>query len=407
MYFGEYKRGNRRHEVKEISNQLLVELKEHILPFWIGLQDHEIGGHFGSVDFDLNVDRCAPKGGIAAARYLWTFASAYRILGDETYLQCAKQSYNFFVKKILDPIETGVLWMVDYLGNVLDGRKHIYAQAFGIYALSEYYRVTHDPEALKYAVELYGIIETKGYNILNNAYKEEFTREWEETTNEMLSENGIIAPITYNTHLHILEAYTNLYRVWPDEVLKTRIENLIQVFYTKIYNPLTGHFKVFFNEQWEELIDIISYGHDIEASWLIDEALKVININEEKYVKWVVNIAEKIQKTALQPDGSLINECEKGVNDFTKIWWVHSEAIIGFYNAYEHTKNEKFIESISSIWNFTKEHIIDKRTNGEWYYSLDPNNKPNKRDVVEPWKCPYHNSRFCLEIIERIERISK
>lgn len=390
--------------MKEIKSQVQKELQNHILPFWLNLQDKEYGGHYGLVDYDLKTNKEAPKGGIAAARFLWTFSSAYRVLGQEAYLQCAKQAYRFFVDTMIDSIDLGVFWMVDYKGNVLDGRKHIYAQAFGVYALSEYYRVTKDPEALEQAIKLYNLVEVKGYNAFNNAYKEEFTRQWVETNNEMLSENGILAQITYNTHLHILEAYTNLYKVWEDPRLKGRIENLIQLFYNKIYNPITGYFKVFFNDQWEEMIDLLSYGHDIEASWLIDEALKVMNIKDKKYEQWIVNVAKNIQKTALMSNGSLINECEKGVNDCTKIWWVHAEAIIGFYNAYEHTKDKSLLDSLKKVWEYTQQHLIDKRPDGEWYYCLDQEDIPINKNIVEPWKCSYHNARFCLEIIERIER---
>ncbi len=392
--------------MKQVRDEIYKELKNHILPFWLNLQDHENGGHYGAMHYDLAVDKEAPKGGIAAARYLWTFSSAYRILSDEVYLKCAKQAYHFFVDKMIDPIDKGVLWMVDYQGNILDGRKHIYAQAFGIYALSEYYRGVKDPNALKKAIELYEIIETKGFDPSNNAYREEFNQQWEPTNNEMLSENGVIAHITYNTHLHILEAYTNLYRIWPNDTLKARIENLIAIFYVKIYNPATGYFKVFFDQQWEELIDLISYGHDIEASWLIDEALKVLNESKGEKLEWVVEIAKNIQKNALLLDGSMINERENGKEDDTKIWWVHAEALMGFYNAYEHVKDESLLDSTKKVWHFIKNHLIDKRSNGEWYYALNSANEPIVRDIVEPWKCPYHNSRFCLEIIERMERMA-
>ncbi|MBC7958626.1 MAG: AGE family epimerase/isomerase [Vallitaleaceae bacterium] len=390
--------------MQTIIHEFQKELEEHILPFWLNLQDQEFGVHYGSVNYNLVVDKKAPKGGIAVARYLWTFSSAYRVLGDETYLKCAKQAYDFYIKFVLDPEGSGALWLVDYQGKVLDDRKHIYAQAFGIYALSEYYRATQDEEALKHALKLYNIIESIGFNTGNNAYKEEFTRQWVEASNEMLSENGVMAQITYNTHLHILEAYTNLYRVWPDKGLRGRIENLLELFYQKIYNPITGYFKVFFNDRWEEIIDLKSFGHDIEASWLLDEALKVLGNTEEKYQKWILEIAKNIQQSALKSDGSLVNECEKGVNDDTKIWWVHCEAIIGFYNAYEHTLDETFLESIKKVWKFVKVHLIDSRQGGEWLYSVDPQDKPIVREIVEPWKCPYHNSRFCLEIIERVGR---
>lgn len=386
----------------KLKQEVLKELTERILPFWINLKDEENGGFYGLVNYDLEIDKKADKGVIAAARFLWSFSAAYQATGQEEYLESANHAYKFLINKALDSEHKGLYWLLDYKGNPIDARKHIYVQSFGIYAISEYYKITKDSEALKIALDLYRLIEDKGFDSDINAYKEEFDRRWNETSNEMLSENGVIADITMNTHLHILEAYTNLYNVWPDKELKRRLENLIYIFYEKLYDKETGFLKVFLNKKWDSIIDLKSFGHDIEASWLIDDAVKTIEFKEEKINKMIVDIAYNIAKYALQQDGSLINEEDKGVIDYRRIWWVQAEAVVGFLNAYERTEDEMFKYVVKRLWNYIKENIIDKRQGGEWYWSIEADGKPTQRDIVEPWKASYHNTRFCLEIIKRL-----
>lgn len=384
-----------------LKNEIQEELVGHIMPFWLQLRDEENGGFYGSVSFDLALDKKAEKGGIATARHLWSYSSAYRVMKNPKYLECADHAYDFFVEHILDNTFGGVQWMVDYKGDLIDGRKHVYAQAFGIYGLSEYYRITGKTEALDIAKSLFEWIEDVGFDKEKNVYKEEFSREFVETDNEMLSENGVVAEATTNTQLHVLEAYTNLYRIWPDQRVKTALENLVTIFTQRIYKEDSAFLKVFYTRDYEEIIDMQSYGHDIEASWLIDEALDVLGISSGYAKEVVMKIAENIKKNALADDGSLLNECEKGRVNSERIWWVQAEAMVGFYNAYEETGNEVYLELVNGLWAFTKQHIIDKRDGGEWYWYLEPSLVPATDRICEPWKTPYHNVRFCLEMIER------
>jgi len=229
----------------EICKEIELEFKNHIMPFWMKLMDKENGGFYGTVDFNLNVHKKAEKGGIYIARLLWTFSAAYRVLKNEEYLEHADHLYRFLKDKIYDYESLGLFWSVDYQGHPKDTRKHIYAQAFGVYALSEYFRATKCQEALNLALEIYEIIESKGFSHYTNAYMEEFDRQWNPVSNEMLSENGVIADITMNTHIHILEAYTNLYKAWPDPILKTKIKNLMDIHFHKIYDKQTKYLKVF------------------------------------------------------------------------------------------------------------------------------------------------------------------
>lgn len=389
-------------KLQKMKEEIREELVGHILPFWMKLKDEENGGFYGLVHYDLSVDKLADKGAILAARLLWSFSAAYRVTGNSEYLDYAHHAYRFLIDKIYDHEYGGLYWMVDYRGRPVDDRKHVYSQSFGIYALSEYYIVTGAQEALDYAVRLYRLIETKGFHHERNAYKEEFSRHWKVVPNEKLSENGLLAEITTNTHLHILEAYTNLYRVWPEEEVKDRLINLLGIFYHRIFQKETKFLKVFFDKDWNSLTDLKSYGHDIEASWLMDDALKVLHLEKEEYKQMVIDIAYNISDHAVLQDGSLANEKEGDRTDVTRVWWVQAEAAVGFLNAYERTKDEKFLVLTKNLWEYIKNHLIDQRQNGEWFWSVEADGKPEQRPVVDPWKCPYHNSRFCLQVMERV-----
>ncbi|GAA4057026.1 AGE family epimerase/isomerase [Amphibacillus indicireducens] len=387
-----------------LREEMERELTERILPFWMKLKDEKHGGLYGRVDFDLNVDQNADKGGIVTTRFLWTFSAAYRVTKDKQYLEMADHMYQFLIDKLIDHDHKGIYWLLDYQGQPKDTRKHIYAQSFAVYALSEYYRVTKKQEVIDLALEIYELMETVGFDQASQAYKEEFNREWEEVPNEMLSENGVIAEITMNTHIHILEAYTNLYKAYPTPELKARLEALLQVHYEKVYQNDTHFLGVFFDKQWNSIIDLKSFGHDIEAAWLMDDTIRTLGIENEPYRQMIIDISYNISDYAIQPDGSLINEEENGELDYTRVWWVQAEAIVGFYNAYQRTGDQVFLDRINGLWEYIKQSIHDPRPGGEWYWSIEPDGTPTERDLVEPWKASYHNARMALELIERMDK---
>lgn len=329
--------------VYELRKKAEEELLNHIAHFWLKLIDNENGGFYGEVSYDLKINKESVKGGIQTSRILWFFSAAYCATKNEEYKKAATHIYEFLRDKLFDKEFNGVYWMLDYKGNPSDTRKHIYCQAFAIYALSEYYKATADKEALDLAINLFSLIESKGFNKKNSAYLEEFDREWNITPNEMLSENGVIAEITTNTHLHVLEGYTTLYEVTKDSRVGERLKELIYTFYNKIYDKEEHYLKIFFDNKWNTIIDVKSYGHDIEASWLIDDAYKLLGLKDENIEKMIVDIAYKI-KEQIQEDGSLINEAENGVKDFTRVWWVQVEAMIGYLNAYERTHDESLLK---------------------------------------------------------------
>ena len=381
----------------EIKEQL-----DRIMSFWVNMKDEINGGFFCRMDFNLKVDRFADKSGVATARNLWSFSRAYTITNNKKHLECANHAYAFLIRNFIDREYGGAYWQVDNEGSVVDDRKHIYLQAFCIYALSEYYKATGNGKALQVAMKLMEIVEDKGWNPEKNCYKEEFLRDWVEVDNELLSENGIVASITTNTHLHLLEAYTSLYKAVPTGLVRKRLQRLIDIFYDQIYLQDEKRQMIFFDGDWNEIIDLQSYGHDIEASWLIDKALKALSNKDKKYYEMVIGLAEQPLKTAIMPDGSMINECEDGSTDDTRLWWVQAEAAVGFYNAWQKTRDEKFLTAFENIWKYIAAKIVDHRSGGEWLHGRDPIGDVLKRDVVELWKASYHNGRCCFELYERI-----
>lgn len=384
-----------------LAHEVRRELSDRIIPFWKRLRDDEHGGYYGYMDFDLKVDKEFEKGCILNSRILWFFANAYMTLKDKSLLAEAAHAYSFMREYCEDKEYGGVFWSVTYDGLPLDTTKHIYNQAFAIYALSSYYAASNDSSALDFAMSLFEKIETIGTD--SYGYLESFNRKWELEDNDKLSENGLLADKTMNTLLHVLEAYTELYRVNKDERVKKALIKILDAFRNQVFNEETHRLEVFFDEKMNTISDLYSYGHDIEASWLLDRAATVL---ADEKIKADTNaytneLVAEVYKEALS-DGAMNNECFKGVVDTTRVWWVQAEAMVGFYNCYEKTGITEYKDITEKLWIYIKEHIIDKRQGSEWFWDLDKDNNPvSRKPIVEPWKCPYHNGRMCMEIIRR------
>ena len=385
---------------------MINEIKEHlvngIIPFWKSVRDDEFGGYYGYMDYNLGLDKKAVKGCILNSRITWFFSKAYKVLGDESLLAEAAHSYEFMKKYCVDKESGGVFWSVKYDGTPEDTTKHTYNQAFSIYALSAYYDATGDKESIQLASDIYDIIESKCTDA--EGYLEAFDRKFEPEANDKLSENGVIADKTMNTLLHVFEAYTEFYRVTGREDVKKRLEWILDIIADKIYNPVLERQEVFFDAHYNSLIDLHSYGHDIETAWLLDYGTEVLG--EEAYTKKTGEITRALTKQIYETafDGhSLSNECEKGIVDTDRVWWVQAEGVIGFLNGYQHdTSKKEYLEASKSIWEYIKEYVIDKRIGSEWFWLVDKDGKPYEdRPIIEPWKCPYHNGRMCLEVIRR------
>lgn len=392
-------------DVRILKTEMQDELVNDILPFWMNkMVDHVNGGFYGRITGEEKLMPEAEKGAILNARILWTFSAAYRLLHKPEYLETATRAKRYLIDHFYDKEFGGVYWSLDYKGQPLDTKKQIYALGFAIYGLSEYHRATGDQEALDYAIRLFESIEEHSFDTKKNGYCEALTREWGEMADMRLSDKDANERKTMNTHLHILEPYTNLYRVWKDARLEKQLRNLIELFTTKILNIRTGHLELFFNDDWVSKYRIVSYGHDIEASWLIHEAALVLG--DAGVLEKVEPLVEYIAAAAdegLTPDGAMVYETftDKKKTDMEKHWWVQAENVVGHVNLYQYFDDEVALRKAFQAWAFIKEHLID-RTNGEWHWSLLPDGSVNRKDDKAGfWKCPYHNGRMCMEIMER------
>ena len=386
-----------------------TEIKEHLvndlIPFWQGLKDEENGGFYGYLSYDLKLDKKAVKGCILNSRILWFFSNAYMVLGDPSLLESAAYAYQFLKEHCVDDEFGGVFWSLTYDGKPEDTTKHTYNQAFSIYALASYYDASKNPEALEIAWKLYDLVESKCKD--EYGYLEAFTRSFEPEENDKLSENGLIAEKTMNTLLHVFEAYTELYRVTKEEKVAKQIRFMMDIIKDKVFNKEIGRQEVFFDRTWNTLIDLYSYGHDIETAWLVDRGLEVLD--DEAYTNMLSPITKIITENIYNRayiDHSLVNESENGVVDTTRVWWVQAEAVVGFLNGYQKQGDKKFLDASVDIWNYIKKYFIDKRNGSEWFWSVKEDHTPDEKPIVEPWKCPYHNGRMCFEVLRRMKDAS-
>lgn len=393
--------------IKTIKSEMKKEFENHVIPFWKGMIDEERGGYYGLLDFDLNLDKNAEKGCILNSRIMWFFSNAYTVLKDESMLKYAKHSFEYFKKAFWDNEEGGVFWSVTSDGKPLDETKHTYCQAFQVYALSSYYEAAGDETALDLAYQLFRIIEDKLRD--KNGYLEAFDRRFIPASNEKLSENGVMAVRTMNTLLHVMEAYTELYRVLPDKrraiEVRKKITEILEIFRDKVYDSEKQRLEVFFDKDYDSLIDLHSFGHDIEAAWLIDRTVDILGYKGTKYDMQDITdiLTEKIYKCAFSGE-SVPAEAENGHVLEDRIWWVECESVIGFINGYNKDNSRKdYLSAACNIWQFIEHHFADGRPGSEWFWGVDSEGKPmTDKDFVSPWKCPYHNGRMYFEILKRL-----
>lgn len=384
--------------------ELSETLENNILSYWAkNMPDKANGGFYGRIDGNDVLDEKADKGVILNARILWAFSAAYANNGNKKYLDLAYRSYDFILENFVDTVCGGVYWMVDYLGRPTERKKQIYGQSFVIYGLAEFYKISKEARALKLAIDLFRLIEKHAFDPERNGYIEAFDETWQDLDDVRLSSKDINAHKTMNTHLHILEAYTNLYTIWSDKGLKLQLENLIELMMDRFVDG-NHHFYLFFDKYWALLSHEISYGHDIEGSWLLTEAAKVVN--DPSLIARAEKVAIQMLEASLQgldADGGLMNEGDtNGITDSTKHWWPQAEALVGLVNGYQLTGDEKYLRVARRIWDFINEKLID-RENGEWHWKVTKEGDQDyQEDKAGPWKCPYHNSRAMIEVMRRL-----
>ncbi len=392
----------------EYKSEVEIELDE-ILAYWMHhTKDALHGGFIGRIDEDNIAYPDAEKGAVLNCRILWAFSAAYKITLNADHLLLANISFNYIASHFVDKINGGIYWTVDAAGKPLNTKKQIYALAFAIYGCSAYYVASKNEEAKTLAIELFETIEKYSFDSERTGYAEAFTIDWKPIEDLRLSVKDANEKKTMNTHLHVLEAYTTLYKIWPDVKLKDQIYNLIRNFTKYIIDPATGHLNLFFDDNWNSRSQIISYGHDIEAAWLLLEACEVLK--DELLLNEVRECAMKISLAAaegLDTDGGLWYENDLATKHFIKEKhnWVQAEAMVGFFNFWQITGAEIYLQKSVATWNYIKNKIKDK-TYGEWFWGRNEDGTIMKgQDKVGLWKCPYHNTRACIEIISRIKSI--
>ena len=390
--------------------QIKEELTGNILPFWMTVPvDRVNGGFYGAITNDLQIRDDVPRSAVLCARILWTFAAAFSILGRDEYLLTARWAYDYLVNIFWDREYGGLYWQVDNKGKPISDRKHHYAQAYGIYGLSEYYWVTQEPQSLKLAQELFFLLEKYAFDPTNQGYIEGSRRDWGFLGDMRLSDKEINCRKSMNTMLHIMEAYTNLLRVWDDPHLQTQHRAIIESFQKHIIDHQTEHFKLFFDDRWHALSENFSFGHDIEGSWLIWEG-SIIQGDENLMAQVrdsTSRLAAAVYQDGLDDNGSLFYEgSPQGLVNTSKAWWVQAEAMVGFYNAYQLTGQEYFAQASNRCWSYIQNNMVD-RTHGDWYKQLHRDGSPDHTIYkVGPWECPYHHARACLEMLNRLDHTS-
>ena len=383
--------------IETLRNEVAADLLDNLLPWWATkTPDYVNGGFYGRINAQDSVFAEADKGGILNARILWTFSAAYRITKDTSYLRLATRAKDYCIKHFIDKEFGGVYYALDYKGVPSSTGKNLSTHTHFINAFSEYARATSDREALETARALFETVEKHAFDKEANWYIVDFNREWEKMPRRVL----VTTP-------PFVKARTNLYRVWPEERMAERLRFIVETFLDKIINPDLYHLNYVIDENWNTISEVESYGHDIEAAWMLREA--ALALGDPQLIKRVEDVSVKIAEAVtkgIQPDGTLIYEKDRAtgrVND-SRSWWVQVETIVGYFDAWEISGEEKFLDIALNCWNFTRDNFIDK-TNGGWFTGVTPDGGIRRGDKAAHWTCPQHNAGMAIEIMERVERL--
>jgi len=386
-------------------SQFESELYQNILPFWMHhAPDPENGGFVGGLTNDLIVRNDVPRTAVVCTRYLWTFSHAFLVTGNEDYLEIAHRAYQYIKSAFWDNVYGGLFWSVGRNGLVVQERKHSYAQAFGIYGLSEYFKATGLAESLDLANGLFTLLEAHAFDHIYGGYFEGYARDWSPLQDMRLGKDDLNCQKSMNTMLHILEAYTNLIKVANDKRVISQLLKIIPLFQTKIIEP-ADHFLLYFNDAWIPLSDHLSYGHDIEGSWLLMEAAEVIGDKAlmQSVTKSALQLAHAVLKDGVRDDNAIIQEALPGKITNPNIeWWPQAEAVVGFFNAFQMTGEKKYQIASEKSWKFINDFLVDRQFGG-WIKRLLPDLSTHKDSFkAGPWEGPYHEARMCFEMIKRL-----
>ncbi|MEJ5313253.1 MULTISPECIES: AGE family epimerase/isomerase [Anaerolinea] len=384
--------------LKTLAGEMEQEVRGRILPFWMNTVRDPDGGYYGLVSEEGIPDPHASKGGTLQARVVWTFSHAFQLWHEPAYLEAARHGWEFFLKHIWDKEYGGIYWLVDFKGQPLDSRKLIFANAYALYAMSEYAKAFDDAVALELAVSLFRLLDRVAYDDRYGGWFDGFDRQWQPLSDTRISPQDLMAEKSMNSHLHLLEAFTTFARVWRDEVLLFRLRECIDLFLNRIMHPENDHFRLFFDREWHPLSEVVSFGHDIEGSWLLVEAAEVLG--DETLLSIVkaraLQLVGRVLAEGLDEDGALMNGGQKD-------WWLQAETVIGCVNAYQISGDSEYLRIAEKTWHWIQTHL--HHPSGEWKWGTSRDLQPQRRPLVDFWKCPYHNSRMCFEVIQRSQTV--
>lgn len=363
--------------------------------------DEAQGGFVGEVDDNNQVVEGASKGVILNARILWFFSETAQYIDNPAYRACADRAYQYLLQFFRDSEHGGFYWELSATGQPINTKKQVYAQAFVIYALASYYQLTQNQAALDVALATFALVEEKAIDREREGYLEAFTREWGLIEDLRLSDKDLNYPKSQNTHLHVLEAYTRLAIVAPTAVVKNALRYNIEMFDKYMINRENYHLRMFLDLDWKDFSPGFTYGHDIEAAWLIAKALEALGDDDytAKLTPDLLRVAETTAAEGVGEHGQVLDAYDfasKTISPDT-VWWVQAEALVGFLYAYVTNGDEKYLALATAVWEFIKKHQMDL-DKGEWFWlsTLDTH-ATVKNYKVGFWKCPYHNGRAMIE----------
>lgn len=395
-------------ELSDLKQEFENELKSNILHFWVReVYDPEKRTFIGRITNDGKKDSDAALSAVFMTRILWTFSAVHRMYPSDTHKLLAGEAFRILNDMFWDNENGGIYWNVLPGGQAVDKKKQFYAEAFYIYALSEYYRAFQDEKAKERAVEMFELMEKYAFDKHFGGYIEAKTFDWQKSEDQRLSDKELNVEKSMNTHLHILEAYTNLYRIWKSGELEKQLRHLIRLFLDRIIDAHTSHFRLFFDVDWSLRSRIVSYGHDIEGSWLLCEAAEVLGDKDllDEVVKVALRMAEVTSDEGLGREGGVYYEKNEDHLLEQYDWWPQAEAVVGFYNAWQLSGDDNYLKLSRQSWDFIRKYIIDNKR-GEWFWGVSSLLAPLDNDKVNGWKAPYHNGRMCMEMIRRLSRLT-
>jgi cellobiose epimerase len=392
--------------LRRVRREAEEELRENILGYWLThAVDRDGSGFHGRLTYDNRLDPTAPRSAVLNTRILWTFSVAAEHFGETDYREAAERAYVYLRDHFIDREHGGVYWSVDHTGAPLDQKNQVYALAFAIMALADYYRMSGREEASRMARSIFDLVERYARDREKGGYFEAYSRDWKPSADQRISPRGLNTRKTMNTHLHVLEAYTVLLSATGDETVREALTSITDEFLTHILSPDQRHLLLFFDEEWRSQSDIVSYGHDIEASWLLDEAGQLLDDSDlrRRIRHATLSLAEATLQEAVGEDGGIANELHgDGTLDTDRHWWPQAEALVGFLNAWQITGDSRYEDAVVRMWDFIRSRLVDQE-HGEWFSRVDIQGRPNlSDDKVGPWKGPYHNGRACLEVMKRV-----